>query len=54
VCVHVCVLRNQLETNYAFGILLNDNHYFITKTNTWGGGETKTTIILHHVACWYR
>jgi len=26
-----------VETNYAIGILLNDNHYFTTKTNTWKG-----------------
>ncbi len=26
-----------LETNYAIGILLKDNHYFTTKTNTWKG-----------------
>ncbi len=53
-CVCICVY---LETNYAISIFLNDNHYFTTKSNTWKGekgGETKTTIILHHVACWSR
>jgi hypothetical protein len=33
-CVCMCVY---LETNYAIGIFLNDNHYFTTKTNTWKG-----------------